>query len=257
MTPDWAPLDKELALWRVQELTLPLWWRDDDAIEPTAELDRLCALSDEIGIPVHLAVIPAHATAALAKQLSTNPGVLPVVHGWAHQNHAPPAEKKAEFRGHRPVEDITLDAKRGLDRLRALFGSDLAPMFVPPWNRIDQRIIQELPGLGYRVLSAATPRRAVFGARGLLQVNTHLDPIDWRGTRSLAPENELILTLVQQLQDRRSGMTDNSEPYGLLTHHLVHDQDIWRFTREVLLRLLDGPTRCWTMAETLTEDPTQ
>jgi hypothetical protein len=256
MTPDWSPLNTELVLWREQDLTLPLWWRDDDAIEPTTALEQLCAMSEELGVPVHLAVIPAHASKALATRLAASPGMIPVVHGWAHQNHAPASEKKAEFRAHRPIDATTRDAKDGLDHLRTLFGPSLTPMFVPPWNRIDREVVRELPALGYRVLSTATPRKAALAAPGLWQINTHLDPIDWRGTRGLVSQEYLISQLVQHLQDRRTGMADNSEPYGLLTHHLVHDEDIWKFTREVLTRLLDGPARVWTMAETLEEDPT-
>jgi hypothetical protein len=45
MTTDWTPLRKELAIWRAEGLTLPLWWRDDDAVTATAALDRLVALS--------------------------------------------------------------------------------------------------------------------------------------------------------------------------------------------------------------------
>ncbi|WP_164661884.1 polysaccharide deacetylase family protein [Tropicibacter sp. Alg240-R139] len=256
MTPDWSPLERELALWWAEGKSLPLWWRDDDAVEPTAALDRLGALSEELSIPVHLAVVPAYATETLSERLAPSSGMIPVVHGWAHQNHAPALEKKAEFRMHRPVSEITADAERGLSRSQAMFGSSLMPMFVPPWNRIDHEIVEGLPSLGYKVLSTATPRKRPFATPGLWQINTHLDPIDWRGTRGLVPEDQLISQLVQHLQDRRTGVSDNAEPYGLLTHHLVHDQDIWRFTREVLLRLLDGPTRCWTMAETLEKDPT-
>lgn len=255
MSADWRALDAEMSRWRDEGLSLPLWWRDDDAIEPTPALDRLCALSDEVGVPVHLAVIPAHATQALAKRQEDCPNIIPVVHGWAHQNHAPATEKKAEFRQHRPLAEVSGEAQQGLERLQAMFGPRLAPMFVPPWNRIDDSVVQELPTLGFRVLSTATPRKTAFAAPGLQQINTHLDPIDWRGTRSLQAEEQLIAQLVQHLLDRRSGATDNSEPYGLLTHHLVHDEDIWRFSREVLLRLMDGPSYVWTMAETLQEDP--
>jgi hypothetical protein len=40
MTPDWTALDAELAAWDQAGLTLPLWWRDDDAVKPTPALDQ-------------------------------------------------------------------------------------------------------------------------------------------------------------------------------------------------------------------------
>ncbi len=246
MSPDWRPLQEELRHWQTAGLTLPLWWRDDDAAMPTPQLERLTSLSDDLGLPVHLAVIPRDAGAALAAYVADRPTLIPVVHGWAHQNHAPADEKKAEFRLHRPVEALATDARAGLSKLRDLFGDDLRPVFVPPWNRIGPEVTAQLAGLGYRILSTATSRKAKWAAPGLEQVNTHLDPIDWRGTRGLVAPAVLIAQTAQLLRDRREGRADNTEPFGVLTHHLVHDQDIWTFTQDLLHRLLDGPGVAWT-----------
>ena len=49
MTVDWGPLTHELKLWSDAELTLPLWWRDDDAVTVTPQLETLSALSCRIG----------------------------------------------------------------------------------------------------------------------------------------------------------------------------------------------------------------
>ncbi|MDA7966297.1 polysaccharide deacetylase family protein [Ruegeria sp.] len=249
MNPDWAPLRDELQHWQTDGLSLPLWWRDDDAVTVTPQLETLAALSRDLGLPVHLAVIPRDADVALAKYISENPCLIPVVHGWAHQNHAPADEKKSEFRLHRPMADIVTDAKTGMTRLSDLFGDNLRPIFVPPWNRIAPEAAGHLPPLGYRVLSTATPRKAALAAPGLEQINTHLDPIDWRGTRGLVAPDVLIARTVDLLRDRREGRADNAEPFGVLTHHLVHDQDIWSFTRDLLHHLLDGPGTVWTMAK--------
>ena len=73
------------------------WWRDDDAQRETPELARLVGLSEALSVPLHLAVIPEGAEAGLAQ--AVGPLVVPMVHGWAHLNHAPEGAKKAEF-GH-------------------------------------------------------------------------------------------------------------------------------------------------------------
>lgn len=248
MTVNWAPLEQELHIWQQQGITLPLWWRDDDAIEPTAQLDRLTALSNTIGLPVHLAIIPRDATPALASHVSAAPHLIPVVHGWAHQNHAPPGEKKAEFGDHRPLEQALGDAHRGLGTLQDLFGDACTPMFVPPWNRISNDLVQGLGKLGYSSLSTFKPRSNAMAATGLVQINTHLDPIQWKGTRSLVPPQLLLDQVTRQLNDRRNGLADTAEPYGILTHHLVHDTAIWEFTETLISRLLAGPAVPWTPA---------
>ena len=109
---DWRPLEAELDLISPDD-PLPLWWRDDDAIASTPALDRLIAQSGAVGLPVHLAVIPAHADRSLATRLSETACLIPVVHGWAHANHAPAGQKKAEFGAHRPIEQMQREAAMG------------------------------------------------------------------------------------------------------------------------------------------------
>jgi len=249
MTADWGPLNDELQIWQDQDLTLPLWWRDDDAIEPTPQLDQLTKLSKKLGLPVHLALIPRDATSALAGYVAATSQLIPVVHGWAHQNHAPQGEKKAEFGAHRSVAQTVADADQGLKTLRALFGDQLEPMFVPPWNRISDDLLQGLSGLGYSSLSTFTPRKRAMASPGLAQINTHLDPIHWKGSRSLVPPQQLLDQVTRQLTDRRLGTADSAEPYGVLTHHLVHDAAIWGFTEALIVRLLAGPATPWTTAQ--------
>lgn len=244
MTADWTPLDAELRLWQAAGLTLPLWWRDDDATAATPALDRLAQLSEAVDLPVHLAVIPKTAEEELAAALPDH--LIPVVHGWAHENHAPAGEKKAEFGAHRPLVPMRADADAGLARLTELFGTRLAPMFVPPWNRIDPALPASLSALGYCWLSTFTPRQQPEAAPGLIHVNTHLDPIDWKGGGGVVDPDRLIAQVAGQLADRREGLADRDEPYGVLTHHLVHDAAIWEFAEQLLNRLRAGPTRPWT-----------
>jgi hypothetical protein len=248
VNPDWSPLETELARWRAAGLTLPLWWRDDDACRPTPALARLSALAAKLGLPVHLAVIPAHLDPDLSPLLAGDPFVLPLVHGWAHRSHATGSAKKAEFGEDRPADLALAEAGRALAALRPLLG-DLPRVFVPPWNRIAPGVTAGLATCGYAALSTFTPRKAALAAPGLVQVNTHLDPIHWRGDRSLLPPDRLIAQIADDLQARRAGMADNDEPYGLLTHHLVHDAPIWQFTEDLLARLLDGPVRPWQLRD--------
>lgn len=241
MKIDFSPLNAELELWQKAQLTLPIWWRDDDAVAPTPALDQLIALSQELQIPVRLAVVPEMATLSLARLVAQTDGIIPVVHGWAHQNHSPAGEKKAEFGAGRDLADVTRELQGGMARLRDLFADRLKPMFVPPWNRISPEYFAALNDAGFETLSTYTPRKNRLAAPDLVRINTHLDPIAWHNAKTLIAPQTLIAQLVQLLMDRRLGRADNDEPLGLLTHHLVHDAEIWDFIRQLLVALMAGP----------------
>ena len=99
--PVWQPLLSELARWTDAGRAADFWLRDDDAVEPTAALDRLLGLTGASAIPVTLAVIPAFTGEPLASRLAGEPHVTVGVHGWAHRNHASEGQKKQEL-GHHP-----------------------------------------------------------------------------------------------------------------------------------------------------------
>ncbi|MEP1765647.1 MAG: polysaccharide deacetylase family protein [Sulfitobacter sp.] len=238
MKIDWSPLESELRLWRSQALSLPIWWRDDDAISRTDALDQLASLAAQTQMPIHIAVIPDHITPSLRPLLAQHPLLVPVVHGWRHVSHAPDGQKNAEFGHTRP--DGGPELKRAMDEMDRHFGADLIKMFVPPWNRISDDLVSKLSTLGYSSLSTYGPRKQVFAAPKLIQINTHIDPIFWRGDRGLCDPELLISGITTTLKDRREGRTDATEPLGLLTHHLVHTADIWSFSADLMLVLLEG-----------------
>ena len=241
MSAKWLELKQELNVWEDASCNLPIWWRDDDAVEATAKLDAMSERAAQFGLPVHLAVIPKHATSGLARRIVTDEVLRAVVHGWAHVSHAAEGEKNSEFGTERL--GAAEDAKQGLVRLRALFGPEILPVFVPPWNRIHPTIALSLPALGYQFISTFTPRPQIFAAPGLEQINTHIDPVDWRGTRSLGDQDLILATLIDNLQARRLGQADASEPLGLLTHHLMQDEATWAFCEKLTDVLLSGPAR--------------
>lgn len=244
MSIDWSPLRTALRDAEAAAVLPAIWWRDDDAIAATPALDHLISAAEAAEVPVHLAVVPAMTDPSLRAAITDRP-VIPVVHGWAHRNHAPDGAKKAEFMPFR--DDALRDAGRGLRRLKALLGS-LAPMFVPPWNRIAPEVVAGLADQGYRALSTYTPRTAASVA-GLTVVNTHVDPIAWKAGKGLVDVDTLIGHAAALLVDRANGDADPNEPLGLLTHHLVQDAATWDFCRAFLAEMRSAGCPAWSYEE--------
>ena len=241
---DWSPLRNALSSCRTDGTALPFWWRDDDAVAATPALDRLADLAEQTGMSVHLAIVPAHAENGLITAIASR-ALIPIVHGWAHRDHSDPETRKNEFLT--PRTGATGDTQRAMDRMRSLFGTALAPMFVPPWNRINPRVVQDLHAQGYTVLSTFGARAQPQAAPGLAAINTHIDPIWWKGTRDLVDPDTLIARACAHLDARRAGTEDAREPLGLLTHHLVHTNAIWDFTTAFVQELLAGGATPWKM----------
>jgi hypothetical protein len=245
----WTLLEEELESWRAEGRTATLWWRDDDAVTATPALERLLAQTGPAGIPLVLAVVPAGADPALATRLAEAGHVRVVQHGYAHRNHAPPGAKKCELGGGRPPAAVAAELSWGRTRLRELFGTRMLAVLVPPWNRIDPDLAQSLAGLGYTGLSLFGPRSAQATAAGVATVNTHVDPIDWRGDRGFRGERDSLAALACHLRSRRLGEVDASEPTGLLTHHLDHDAAGWAFLRKLAAVTRRHPAVRWLPGE--------
>jgi hypothetical protein len=120
------------------------------------------------------------------------------------------------------------------------------PVLVPPWNRIAPDVVAALPRLGLRGISCYGARPAADA--GLVRVNTHVDIIDWHGTRGFVGTEAALALLVGHLSARRTGTGDREEPTGLLTHHLVHDEASWVFIGKLLGHLRGNRAVRWIAA---------
>lgn len=248
MTP-WDQLRQELDAWGDAGRQASLWWRDDDAVEPTAALNRLLGLAEDSKTALALAVIPARCGHALPKRLERAlASVLVLQHGYGHHNHAAADEKKIELGSHRPAPEILEELARGSVRIQAAFGSRALPVLVPPWNRIDPGLFADLPALGLRGLSSHGPRASAIPVKGLWQTNTHVDIMRWKEPRGFLGEEVVLRQIRDHLHARRMepggpSVVDPVEPTGLLTHHLAHDEAAWAFLSR-LLPLLAGHPAC-------------
>ena len=106
---------------------------------------------------------------------------------------------------------------------------EVLPVFVPPWNRIAPDLATALPGLGYAGLSAAG---GGTGPAPLVRHDIDLDPVDWRGSRSLVDPARLVADLLRRVA---------AGGIGLLTHHRAHDAALWGFLGALLPLLVRHP----------------
>lgn len=243
----WQEISQELDAWATAGRPATFWWRDDDATEPTPALDRLLAIARRYATPLTLAVIPARAQPALAEALAGQATVRVVQHGWAHLNHRPPGEPKAELGPDRPIPFMLGELGRGSLFLDRLFGDSWLRILVPPYNRACQDLVQVLPLAGYQGLSRYDARGA--GPSGLVQVNTHVDIMEWSRTRAFLGEAEALSLTLDHLRARRAGTVDAAEPTGLLTHHLAHDEPAWAFIERFVDRIAAHRAVRWVSPE--------
>jgi len=244
----WATLQRELDRWTESGKTATFWWRDDDAVEDTPQLQTLDAISRETKVAVAVAVIPARLQSSLPRFLHQRDNFIVMQHGYSHRSYAAKGAKKIEL-GERPTDEIEAELKRGRQQLKAAFGEQFIPVLVPPWNRIEPRTYPVLIGAGFSGISTMWGRHSTYPFKGLLQVNTHLDPINWRHDRGFIGESDAIEQIQRHLSARRQQGGDIEEASGILTHHLIQNEEVWAFCQKLFEILNQHPAAKWLNAK--------
>lgn len=241
----WDALARELDLWGQAGKTADFWWRDDDAYQPTHGLDRLGDTAR--GAPIGLAVVPAKLADALSQTIDKYSNITVLQHGYSHQNYATPTDHKIELGPQRPLVHTLGDLATGWARLEAVFGRRALPVLVPPWNRLAPGLVPLLPEIGYRGLSTYGARSRPEPIPNLVQVNTHVDIIDWHGSRGFLGDVAVLGRAVEFLARRRTAQIDADEPTGILTHHLVHDDACWAFLARLVAAIESHGAARWRL----------
>lgn len=242
----WTAFEEEIIRWRDAGRTVEFWWRDDDATAPTAPVKQLLELSARSGVPLALAVIPLAAKAELFDGIRARV----LLHGTDHRNRAAAGEKKTEFAAGEADDAALGRLRRARERLAQLAGPAFLPVLAPPWNRFKRALLPALASIGVRGFSAYGPRGAREPAPAMIEANTHVDIIDWRGTRGFCGEDAALAAAVRHLSARRSGAAESTEPTGWLTHHELHDSAAWNFLEQLFERTRRLGAR-WVAAESI------
>ncbi len=244
----WEELWGELDEWSQLGRTATFWWRDDDATALTVALERLLALQARARVPLSLAIVPRKVDAALSVRLADcADGIAVLQHGYAHDNHAPAKEKKAELTGTRPTPYVLAELAQGWQNLQTL--PHQRPVLVPPWNRIAPHLVPLLPEIGLTGLSTFGPRIRARPTASSVQANTHLDPVDWRDGKRFMGLRSALQAATSHLRGRRTGTVDPDEPTGLLTHHLSMDEATWDFVRLFIETTKPHRAAAWLTAD--------
>ncbi len=219
-TAEWSDLVDELDRWGLAGRVADLWWRDDDAVTLTPQLDDLLQLADEV--PVALAVIPALACAELAIALHGRPLVAVMQHGWQHANHARHG-KKSEYPEGRSASAVAAEIGAGQARLKALFGQRALAALAPPWNRFAGEFLPLLCANGVAGISTMVSPSGAALPPGLVAIDVHVDLVAWRGDRGFIGTEAALGGLVGHLREHRLSAAASAGPIGILTHHLIMD----------------------------------
>ena len=245
----WAALDQELGRWQDAGKAASFWWRDDDATQPSAVLDRLLDISGRHGIPVAIASVPKFLSADLPARLRGCAIVDVLQHGFAHQNHAAGKGEGAwELGLHRGAERVLGELQSGYRIMQAAFADQFIPVVAAPWNRIDRRLFPGLRDLGFIGASAFGERAPPPRLTRFIEVNAHLDLLSWKGAPRFRGEMAAVRDILEHLNRRRLGLTDAEEPTGILSHHLSLDEAAWQFLAELITFLARHPGASWRSA---------
>lgn len=191
-----------------------LFFRDDDAGRRDDRLLELLEVFRRHELPLDVAVIPAVLDRDVAAELRSRAGARLGLHqhGYAHRNHEPEG-RRFEFGPSRPHEAQRRDLRAGAERLAALLGDVVQPIFTPPWNRCTIVTGRCLLELGFRVLSRES-RASPLGLPGLLELPVG---VDWCGRR-----HGVRFTALEAAQ-RLAGAIRAGGPVGVMFHHAVMD----------------------------------
>jgi len=139
---------------------LPVFFRADDIGVVSNSFAALLKSFQHYQMPLCLAVVPTWLTDSRWSSIRLLCDRQPSQwcwhqHGWTHANHEPDG-KKCEFGNSRKAADIENDIIRGKERLQAIIGTDVSPVFTPPWNRCSRQTLQILEDTGFKAVSRSS-----------------------------------------------------------------------------------------------------
>lgn len=241
MRGNWSELRETLRGARGAGRRIPVFFRDDDAIDDRPALRDLLALFCSRRVAINLEVIPGLLTSAGAKLLGETAAAHPELiglnqHGWRHENHEATG-RKSEFGQSRNFDQQHRDISAGRQAMAEAFGDHFFPVFTPPWNRCTAVTHDVLTSIGFAAISDLGPNigpdlGSDIGHKknglvnGLVRLPATLDIIDWKSSRDLRPVEWLLDQLQQQIEAGKQ--------IGIMLHHQVMSPTAFDFVAQLV-----------------------
>jgi GR25 family glycosyltransferase involved in LPS biosynthesis len=192
--------------------SVKFWWRDDDAVARSNNLEYFLRFVRQNNFPLAVSVIMGKCHKNLGETLCAEKNVDVLVHGWRHESAV--EGKIGEFRDISlvQVEEI---AKQALDTGYSVFGNSLVPVIVPPWNFLNIDQYAAFRKLGYLGVSQAFGENKIFFTDDspFYRADIHVDLTKWDSQPSAKPIDLVCEEICGAI------VNDGIRCIGLLTHH--------------------------------------
>ena len=228
----WKKLSDELKKWEGINRTPIFWLRDDDITKGNSNIFRLINLCESNDTSLYLAAIPAEIDLKLVNKIKDYSKVYFFQHGYTHRNHSPGKISKSEFSSIREIDTMNSEIQKGFKILSDCCGEKFLPVFVPPWNRMTEKLFPFLPKLGLKAYSGK--KTSFTKIKEIFIRDAHVDIINWKNNRKFIGEIIAIKEIVNQLVSTRKNQSVTTMPTCILTHHKVMGDDSFLFLETLI-----------------------
>ena len=215
------------------------WWRDDDVIDDTDELNKLLEFSIANNVPSYLAVIPKTLSDDAINKIKEHHNISVMQHGYSHNNYANVGEPFNEFGQHRNLEAQLKEIRIGFEKLITSFGNQFVPVFVPPWGHIAESVIEKLSTIGIKGISLIGHSDKNYPC--LFNKNVDIDIFSWKTQSEISYEfnirdySQILDDICDKIKLKINN--NNSITIGIVTHSQIMNNQDWRIFRKLIMTL--------------------
>ena len=218
-----------------------LWLRDDDLCTDSPNL-RLMFKIAEMGLPLTLAVVPYRckfSDADLALIRSQADSISFCVHGHSHANRSKNGNV-SEFPKTLSNQQSKKELRYGFEKIKSYFPDRFVPMFVPPWNFIDESHVTALESASFRFISGHKRTPLGISSEKLRAISVDFDILDYGNDiwYPLKPEDQFDYELHEAIE-LWADEGRPEDPIGILSHHTAMLASDIREYRERLSEIVE------------------
>lgn len=210
-----------------------LWLRDDDILTDSSNFRLILKLA-KYSFPLVFGVVPYRmkfSDLELNFISSLPDNIYFSTHGLNHANRSE-TNRPSEYPDTISKSKAKDEFEYGFNKVSKQFPNRFMPIFVPPWNIIDDCHLKSLYEVGFKTVSGAANVKVNVQNIDLEVLDTHLDILNYGSDIKHYPlksDNELDELLYQVLKQWLKD-DDATKPIGILSHHTgMIEEDINRY----------------------------